>query len=803
MKSIRDWVFAQLVSYSFALPRPLSSSPLEEPQNEEFPSSGTKTYMFKEFDTHKNPGMVASQVTADILPYSRSGHESAMDSSSQQVLADDSIQADGSSDRKKLDPLAKIEALQINFFRILQRLRQSPEDILVAKVLYRIHLATLIRAGESDLRRVNLRSDKARALAAEQEAAQRPPLDFSLRILVLGKTGVGKSATINSLFDQTKTMTNAFKPSTDHIQEVTGSVNDIKIAVVDTPGFLPSSTRNVRRNRKIMLSIKRYVRRNPPDVVLYLERLDTMSKGYNDFPLLRLMTEVFGSAMWFNTIIVMTNAAAALPEGATGSPINYESYVTHCSDLLQRYIQLVVSDAKLENPVALAENHTRCRINTSGERILPNGQAWKQQLLLLCMCTKVLGDANSFLGLQDSIELGPSNNSRLPSLPHLLSSFLRQSPEMSGGADEVDESSLSDSEEEDEYDNLPPIRILTKLQFEKLSDSQKRDYLDELDYRETLFLKKQMKEESRKRKERKLSGDKSLPNEGSTADPDPVPEAVQLPDIAIPPSFDCDSPAYRYRGVVMSDQWLWRPVLDPQGWDHDVGFDGVNLETAVEVKRNLTASISGQMSKDKHDFSIHSQCAAAYTDPRGPTYSLGLDVQSTGNDMLYTVQSHAKLGKLKHNVAGCGVSVTSFRNKYYIGTKLEDALHVGKRLKFAVNAGRMEGSGQAAYGGTFEATIRGRDYPVRNDKVSMTMNVLSLNKELVVGGSFESEFRPSRGIRLSINANLNSRNMGKFSVKTSSSEHVEIACIALFTILRAIFHKKEQISLLDEAQEVG
>lgn len=794
MKSIRDWVFAQLVSGSFGLPRLVSSSFLEEPpQNEEFHSSGSTLHA----------DGVALPVTADILPSSRSSNESSMNSSSQQLLVDNSSPAHVSTDRKKSDPLSKIEALQINFFRILQRLRQSPEDILVAKVLYRIHLATLIRAGESDLNRVNLRSDKARALAAEQEAAQGPALDFSLRILLLGKTGVGKSATINSLFNQARALTNAFKPATDRIQEVIGSVNDIKITVVDTPGFLPSSTRNVRRNRKIMLSIKRYIQKNPPDVVLYLERLDTMSKGYHDFPLLRLMTEVFGSAMWFDTIIVMTNAAAALPEGSTGSPINYESYVTHCSDLLQRYIQLAVSDAKLENPVVLAENHLQCSTNTSGERILPNGQAWKQQLLLMCMCTKVLGDANSLLGLQNSIELGPSNNSRLPSLPHLLSNFLRRRPVMTDGADEVDEDSLSESDEEDEYDNLPPIRILTKLQFEKLSDPQKKEYLDELDYRETLFLKKQLKEESCKRKERKLLGDKSLSYEGSIDDPEAVPEAVQMPDIAVPPSFDCDSPVYRYRGVVTSDQWLWRPVLDPQGWDHDVGFDGVNLETAVEIKRNLTASISGQMSKDKHDFSIQSQCAAAYTDPRGPAYSIGLDIQSSGQDMVYTFQSHAKSGMLKHNVAGCGVSVTSFQSKYYIGTKIEDAIHAGKRLKFAVNAGRMEGGGQAAYGGSLVATIKGRDYPVRNDKVSMTVNVLSHNKELVVGGNVESELRPSRGIRLSVNANLNSRSMGQVSVKTSSSEHVEIAFIALFTIVRAICRKRDPKSLLNETQEVG
>jgi len=519
---------------------------------------------------------------------------------------------------------------------------------------------------------------------------------------------------------------------------------------------------------------------------------------------LRLLTEVFGPAMWFNTILVMTHSAGTLPEGPNGYPVSYDSYVTHCTDLLQRYVQLAVSDAKLENPVVLAENHPKCKTNVLGEKILPNGQVWKRQLLFLCMCTKVLGDANALLGLQNSIELGPSSSSRLPSIPHLLSSFLRQRPALNpDGAEEVDEFSALDDEDEEEYDQLPPIRILTKSQFQKLSKSQKAAYLEELDYREILFFKKQLREELCRRRDRQLQKGRRLDIKDNPDAPEALPEPAPLPDMAVPPSFDSDYPVYRYRGEITSDQLLWRPVLDPHGWDHDVGFDGVNLETATEVKRNLTVAISGQMSKDKHDLSIHSQSAVAFADPRGPTYSAGLDVQSSGNEMIYTIHSHAKLGNMKHNVPGCGLSVMSFQKKHYIGMKVEDTLLVGKRLKLAMNAGRMGVDGQAAaYGGSLEATIRGRDYPVRTDKLSVTMTALSFNEELVLGGSLETEFRPKRGMRLSVNANINNQKMGQISIKTTSSEHLELAFIAFFTIFRAIWRRKEPNSSLGGAQEM-
>lgn len=791
MKSVRDWVFSHLLASS----RQLSASG-------SFFHGGPAGVECD--DQARTSSLVAPPVLADAGSSSDVNQDNWRYSTSQQVPVEDPFPYNQKTDDKMMDPLVKIEDLQVKFLRLLQRFGQSQDNILAAKVLYRLHLATLIRAGESNMRIINLRSDRTRAIAREQEAAGIPALDFSIRILVLGKTGVGKSATINSIFDQTKTETDAFQPATDRIREVKGSVNGIKVTFIDTPGFLPSSTRNVRRNRKIMLSVKKFIRKFPPDIVLYFERLDLINMGFSDFPLLKLMTEVFGTAIWFNTILVMTHSSSTLPEGSSGYPFSYESYVTQCTDLVQQSIHQAVSDARLENQVLLVENHPQCRRNVKGERILPNGQIWKSHFLLLCICTKVLGDANALLGFRDSIELGPLGNTRVPSMPHLLSSFLRHrslsSP--SEAENEIDEILASDMDEEDEYDQLPPIKILKKSQFERLSKSQKKSYLDELDYREILYLKKQLREESCRRKQNKLSKEDHLPND-STPDEQTTSEAVMLPDMVVPPSFDSDCLAYRYRCLVTSDQWLVRPVLDPQGWDHDVGFDGINFETAVEIKRNVFATIAGQISKDKHDFNIHSESAAAYVDPAGPTYCIGLDVQSSGRDMIYTVHGNTKLRNFKHNVTDCGVSLTSFGNKNYVGAKLEDSLLVGKRLKLVMNAGRMGGSGQVAYGGSLEAILRGADYPVRNDNISLTMTALSFNKEVVLAGGFQSEFRPIRGFNMSVNANLNSRKMGQVSIKLNSSAHMEIALLAAFSIFRGLSRRKATENRSTEALETG
>jgi hypothetical protein len=106
-------------------------------------------------------------------------------------------------------------------------------------------------------------------------------------------------------------------------------------------------------------------------------------------------------------------------------------------------------------------------------------------------------DRSEFLKFQDSFLLSQAN-AKVPSLPHLLSLPLKPHP--SSSADGIDSEAAEISDEEDEYDQLPPFRILKKSEYEKLTKEQKSTYLDELDYHETLYLKKQWKEGTRSQK---------------------------------------------------------------------------------------------------------------------------------------------------------------------------------------------------------------------------------------------------------------------------------------------------------------
>ena len=679
------------------------------------------------------------------------------------------------NDNKKSDPLMKVEALQIKFLRLVHRTGVPPSTDVVVQVLYRLQLANLIKAGESGARRTNLAINKARVIAAQQEAPGGPDLDLPLRILLLGKTGVGKSATINSIFDERKVSTDALVPATHRIKKIEGTIKGIRVTVIDTPGLIPHYL-GQRRNRKILNSVKRYIKRSPPDIVLYFERLDHINSRYSDYPQLKLMTDILGSSMWFNTVLVMTHCSSSPPEGPDGYPLEYDTYTRYCKSVVQRHIQAAVSNTQLDNPVVLVDNHPMCRRNTKGERVLPNGQVWVSELLLLCGATKLLAEANSLLKFQDSFVLSQANN-RLPSLPHLLSSLLK--PNSSSSSDGIDSELTEMSDEEDEYDQLPPFRILKKSEYENLTNEQKSAYLDELDYRETLYLKKQWKEGIRRQKLTEVQNDEVADDYEEGASP----EVVHMSDMEIPLSFDSDYPVHRYRHIITDDQ-MFRPVLDPQGWDHDIGFDAINFEASQELKKNVSAGIVGQMRKDKEDMYVNSECSVSYSDQRGCSLIGGMDMQTASRDFLCTVHGDAKFRNLPWNTTGGVISVTKFGNKYFAGAKLEDSVTIGKRVQLVANAGRIAGCGQVAHGGGMEITARGKDYPVREESVTFSVTALSFEKETVIGANLQSDFRVGRGSKMSVGANLNSRNLGKLSIKTSTSDHAEIALIAVVSLIQ-------------------
>uniref|UniRef100_A0A1J3E8G6 Translocase of chloroplast 159/132 membrane anchor domain-containing protein n=1 Tax=Noccaea caerulescens TaxID=107243 RepID=A0A1J3E8G6_NOCCA len=277
-------------------------------------------------------------------------------------------------------------------------------------------------------------------------------------------------------------------------------------------------------------------------------------------------------------------------------------------------------------PVALVENHSLCRKNRAGEKVIPNGQAWRPELLLLCHSLKVFSDAVSLFKPQE-----PSNHrnfvrslplSPILSLPKLLSWLLPFRAHLKLPADQgvdsdieldddVSDSEQEEEEEDDEYNQLPPFKPLRKTQLAKLSKEHRKAYFDEYDYR------------------------------------------VKLLHLLLfhYPIWSCqlhstvmDDSAYRYRSLEPTLQFLTKSLLELQGWDHDCGYDSVIAEYSHTIAKRFPAAVFVNMTKDKKEFSINldsSVCAK-----HG-------DNGSTMAGLLYVVSSLCTWSKEKPNCWFC------------------------------------------------------------------------------------------------------------------------------------------------------
>ncbi|XP_062209062.1 translocase of chloroplast 101, chloroplastic-like [Phragmites australis] len=658
----------------------------------------------------------------------------------------------------------KLDIARIKYMRLIHRIGYDADHQVPVQVLYRLNHVEGLRRIRIANHSSELENAWKRALQLEAEGIE--DLDFSCNVLVLGKTGVGKSATINSIFGEDKSKTNAFLPATSSVKEVTGVVDGVKFRVVDTPG-LGTSAMDENSNRKVLNSVKKYMKRCPLDVILYVDRIDAQRQDANSLSLFRGITSVLGQSIWSRTIITLTYSAAAPPEGPSGSAMNYDLVVTHRTHAIWQNIRQATNDPRIENAVALVENHHLCRRNTEGEKVPPNGLIWRRLLLLLWYSQKMVAEIE---GLSPHHAAPASLFGRffqVPPLPYFLPSLLQSREHTRCSTDQnlesvdsdfdIDELLNEDQDDEDDYDQLPPFKLLSKSQ------------------------KKQLKEQLRRFKEtkKKEANNHDVPADDDHPDDEYDTDRSLMPDWALPSSFDSDDPVYHYRCLEPTPNLLVRAVSNPDGWDHDCGFDGVSLQHSLDVANKFPASLWVQVNKDKREFTIHldSSMSAKHGD-YGSTLA-GFDIQTMMGQFAYTLRGDTSFKNFKKNMTTGGLSMTLLGNIMVTGAKLQDKLSVGNRLTLVANTGAVSMRGDTAYGVNTEATLREKNYPVGQGLVTLGASLVSWRKEWTMAANLGSQFSVGRTSNMAFHVDVNNKLTGRMNIKANTSEQLKIALLGI------------------------
>ncbi|KMZ76157.1 Translocase of chloroplast 34 [Zostera marina] len=228
----------------------------------------------------------------------------------------------------------------------------------------------------------------------------------TLTILVMGKGGVGKSSTVNSLLGERVTYVSAFQSEGLRPMIFPRVLAGFTLNVIDTPGLVEGGY----VNEQSLDTIKRFLLDKTIDVLLYVDRFDSYRVDNLDRQIIKAITDTFGKKIWKRSVIGLTHAQLSPPDG-----LSYDDFLARRSETLMKVIR---SGATIKNreiqdydiPIALIENSGRCTTNDDLEKVLPNGICWIPNMMKTI--TEVISNGSKAIYVDQKLIDGPDPNLR-------------------------------------------------------------------------------------------------------------------------------------------------------------------------------------------------------------------------------------------------------------------------------------------------------------------------------------------------------------------------------------------------------
>lgn len=212
--------------------------------------------------------------------------------------------------------------------------------------------------------------------------------------LLVGRTGVGKSSTVNSLMGKKIAQVGDYEATTMEVKAYDSEINNVKFTVFDTPGLCDDFEEegNDEKYLQLMQSQVKQI-----DSMWLVSRLDETRVTADEKRGIKIISEAFTPKVWEHAVIIFTYANSVGEE-------RYKEALEKRTELIRKEISKYANAEIANNIPSVAVDNT--------SKTTPDGEEWLGELY-----TKVFARISKrgvlpfFIAMADSVK-PPGNKSK-------------------------------------------------------------------------------------------------------------------------------------------------------------------------------------------------------------------------------------------------------------------------------------------------------------------------------------------------------------------------------------------------------